>query len=381
LKVVCSSQSISGPHMSFSLKAIRCLLALMIGSTQASIAPACAELPGPPFATLEVVSDPKPAVKILLVGASLLCNCSIGRMLALITRESNPTLQIKIVEAGGGSYSFENQIEAGIARNVIESQGPWNFVILSENSGVQCHTPEAGVPAGTALVSSVRQANGVPILYEAWGDKLPTDYEKARAGCRTLADALHCDVLEVATGLKDCSAFVPGLPPLFDEDGHHLSVPGQFVVAVLLYAKVFGRAPRISPHTAQSVGLSPDSANSIASVASKFNAPYAMRIDPPKHSAFGNTSAPGQIGPHSGYGSAQRPVGSVQSGSPAPPPKKAVRVIKITSILGDTVMFTVDGTTARLRVGEQHQNIKLISIDGTKVKFSENGTEFTKQLF
>lgn len=108
------------------------------------------------------------------------------------------------------------------------------------------------------------------------------------------------------------------------------------------------------------------------------------------------------LSPNSGSKAAAPPTGktmvpqpATKKASPAAPPaapaeapleaKPAAvilsKLVRVTSIMDDTATLDVDGTSVKLKVGEEYKTIKLKSIDGSTIKLLEGGVEYSKTAY
>jgi hypothetical protein len=349
----------------------------------------------PSFATEQAftstVEDSKvpSATKVLFIGNSITYVGELPEVFAALLRSENSQMPLKIAEVGGPSYKLDDHIRAQQAKQELQSQGPWDYVVIQEQSTLPCTNPDKCIASATALADAARAASAVPLFYEIWGSGIEQDYDAAHNGCKTIASAMNCDILPIATALKVAQRSLPGVQ-LFAEDKHHLAAAGQYLAACVVYAKVLRRSPEGLPSNLRAAGieLTPDVAGQLQNFAwhslsagDSEMTPVVARDQPklPTQQAKAVESLiPSTPAAVSSVASEQSKLKYIQQPKAAQPLNSK---IKISSIMGDTVMLDIEGTAVRLKVGEQYKSIKLTAIEGNSIRVLENGIEYSKRFF
>lgn len=320
------------------------------------------------------------ASKILLIGNSLIYVGDLAGVFQALINDSNTNILLKLTEVGGPSYKLSEHITAKNALAEIESNQPWDAVIIQEQSALLWSEPEKCIESAAVFANATRSINATPLFYEIWGDDIENSYSHVHRNSKKIAAALHCDLLPVGTALYYARKEIPNINLL--SDGHHLGPVGQYVAACVLYGKVMKRSPEGLSSNLQSIGL-----NLPKEIAEKLqNAAWkSINSEPQLASDRSEAEAP----------SVKKTIPAAQGSSPLPgfAPRPSVMFkeskiekplsskVLIKSIMGDTVMMDIDGVSMKLKPGDQYKSLKLMSVEGNAVKFTENGIEYTKKLY
>ena len=74
------------------------------------------------------------SLKILFIGNSLLYGGDVPGVFLGMLKARDSQAAIKMREVVGGNYTLKNHIERGTAVNAIDNEGPWDYVVLQEQS-------------------------------------------------------------------------------------------------------------------------------------------------------------------------------------------------------------------------------------------------------
>jgi hypothetical protein len=317
------------------------------------------------------------ATKILLIGNSLIYVGDLPVVFQALLHDSERKIQLKLSEVGGPSYKLSEHIAAKQALAELESNQPWDVVVIQESSGIVLNQPEESFESAGAFANAARSINAKPLFYETWNDDVEAGYSNVHRNAKKIADVMRCELLPVGTAMYYARKAIPRIN-LFS-DRHHLGPIGQYLAACVLYGKVTGQSPVGLATSLRSIGLDlpPEIAHKLQEAASE-----SLKSEP--QSANAATPAVVKAGSLRVASPASATSGSTGRASSF----KEIKVlkslssrVKITAIMGDIVMFEVDGVALRLKPGMQHKALKLISVEGNAVRFSENGVECTKKLY
>ena len=187
-------------------------------------------------------SDKNPELKILFVGNSILFVGETPEQVVSLIRAANPKLRLKVSEVAGPAYSLQDHIDLGLAKTVIEKSGPWDYVIIQQNTYDMLADTRQTLNASKELVEIIRNAKAKPIFYETMGSGTMKYYEQSKAAAHRVSKKLKMDVLPVATALYSIKKQNRGLM-LFLPDLNHYSDAGVYAASCVTYSKIFGKIP------------------------------------------------------------------------------------------------------------------------------------------
>jgi lysophospholipase L1-like esterase len=154
----------------------------------------------------------------------------------------------------------------------------WRFVIIQEQSEIPAIASVRAsemVPAAETLVGDIRAAAATPVLLDTWAhrDGLPGT-NLGYAGMQAAIDEGYAElggalgVLVVPAGPAWAATLrIDPSTVLWQADGSHPSPAGTYLVACVLYARLFDASPVGIPETA---GLSSELARSLQAVAAQY---------------------------------------------------------------------------------------------------------------
>ena len=324
------------------------------------------------------------ATKILLIGNSLIYVGDLSGVFQALVNDSNTNILLKLTEVGGPSYKLSEHIAAKNALTEIESNQPWDAVVIQEQSALIWTEPEKCVESAAVFANAARSISATPLFYEIWGDDIENSYSHIHKNSKKIAAALHCDILPVGTAMYYARKEIPNINLL--SDGHHLGPVGQYLAACVLYGKVMKRSPEGLASNLQSIAL-----NLPKDIAEKLQKAAWESINSEPQLASDTAFRPGAEAPRVNKTVPAAQANSPLSGGFAAKSSGAFKESKIEkplsskilirSIMGDTVMMDVAGVSMKLKPGDQYKSIKLMSVDGNAAKFIENGIEYTKKLY
>jgi hypothetical protein len=130
---------------------------------------------------------------------------------------------------------------------VLLDKGPWDYVIMQEQSQMPFAYPKQSREYGIKLGEMIKARGGKPVLYLTWArQKQPENQEKINETYMAVADALNCSVAPVGMAWEKSRANRRELV-LFNRDGSHPSPAGTYLAACVMYATLFDAPPRGLP--------------------------------------------------------------------------------------------------------------------------------------
>lgn len=170
--------------------------------------------------------------------------------LALSARESRPLLAEQVLVGGA---TLESHLTRGEATRRIRkgsSAGPWDLVVLQEQSTRPLEDTAAMYRAVRALAAEARNVGARTVLYTTWARAArPLAQDTLTNAYRRIGGQVSAIIVPVgdAWALVRNDDAADGRT-LFVEDGSHPSPAGTYLAASVFYAVLYGRSP---------VGLAP----------------------------------------------------------------------------------------------------------------------------
>ncbi len=103
-------------------------------------------------------------LKVLFIGNSILYVGETPQVLVSLIRSTNGSPSLKVAEVGGPNFTLQNHLEAGLAKRSIEQNGPWDYVIIQQQTSELVSSEPRTVESARALLAPVR-ARGQPFCF------------------------------------------------------------------------------------------------------------------------------------------------------------------------------------------------------------------------
>jgi hypothetical protein len=242
-------------------------LAALIGLGAIGVARATAESCSP-FARGE-------CVRVLFLGNSYTYVNDLPAVFRHLARAGGRNVETGMVANGGETLAQH----AASPESLAAIRSPtWRFVIIQEQSEIPAIASARAsemVPAAETLVGDIRAAAATPVLLDTWAhrDGLPGT-NLGYAGMQAAIDEGYAElggalgVLVVPAGPAWAATLrIDPSTALWQADGSHPSPAGTYLVACVLYARLFDASPVGIPETA---GLSSELARSLQAVAGQY---------------------------------------------------------------------------------------------------------------
>jgi hypothetical protein len=186
-------------------------------------------------------SASKSALKILFVGNSLLYGGDVPGVFLGLIRAKDAQAPVKMSEVVGGNYTLKNHLENGGAVKALDNQGPWDYVILQEQSSHLGNNVSKSIEETHPLAAHILQNRSRLMVFDTWTKLIAPDYAIFSRCNEQFAQSLGADRVPVLTALAQAKG-IEGVK-LFVWDGHHLGSDGNYLAACMLYAKILRRSP------------------------------------------------------------------------------------------------------------------------------------------
>ncbi len=223
---------------------MRSFLALAIASVTACTS---ALADGKPFEQKFADSTSSDALKVLFVGNSLFYAGELPEVFAALVKAQDSTARLKVTEVGGSNYALSDHLKEKLAQETIQQHGPWDVVILGEQSSKAYNNVEECFPDAKAFDTMVRAVKARPVIFEVWTGSSNQDYYYDHEACKKLVAFTKEEAVPAGTALMYANQYKIKTD-LLDKDNHHLGKGGLYLVACVLYAKLYRRSPEGLPY-------------------------------------------------------------------------------------------------------------------------------------
>ncbi|RTL42382.1 MAG: hypothetical protein EKK48_10330 [Candidatus Melainabacteria bacterium] len=175
-------------------------------------------------------SSPK-SLKVLFIGNSILYWHNVPKIFADLTGAIDPQKRAKVAYVVGNNYSLKDHWDANAARKFIREFGPWDFVILQDQTNTEFSETAEENEYIEAFVKEVRSVHANPLLFQTYVDD-DQWAEESKANYEDLARRDMVKLLPVGTIWNHLRISNRQSLKLYDLDGHHPSMQGSFLIAL-----------------------------------------------------------------------------------------------------------------------------------------------------
>lgn len=201
------------------------------------------------------------ALRVLFLGNSYTSVNNLPQLFASVAASAGDAVLVDSNTPGG--YTLQGHSTNGVSQQKIKAGGPWDFVVLQEQSQLPSFPPtqvaSSVYPFARALVDSVAAFHPCAevVFYQTWGRKYGDAGNCAvwppvctYAGMdsllalryRTMADSNRAWISPVGAVWRHLRRTQPNLE-LYDADGSHPSLLGSYAAAACFYTTLFGKSP------------------------------------------------------------------------------------------------------------------------------------------
>ena len=200
-----------------------------------------------PRLTMQVTSSSDPsAPKILFVGNSFIYQAGVGALVAEMIKQGTHR-DPKVMQVVAGGFSLEKHWAGGVASKLIQQKGPWDYVVLQDQSEMAISNPQSLQDNAAKFADLARRNNAKTVLYETWSDRARPDLQQTITSVyRDAASNLHAAVVPVGEAFWKTRATYPNID-LYDRDSHHPSVAGGYLAACMFYSLFTGKSSQGLP--------------------------------------------------------------------------------------------------------------------------------------
>lgn len=229
------------------LKSFRVLFALILCGSVLTTA-----------ACFELAPDKRPVVNILFIGNSYTFFNEMPKIFKhLVNANSDSPVQVSYDMSAVGGADFKMHWERGEPLQKIQSRNDWHYVIFQNQSGwaMEDQRTKDAYSYGGMFAKEVFNHGGVPVVmmtwprqqgsldYQRWPWYKNFEYSYNRLKYTSYKVAGHMNGLAVPIG--DYWVLTLSKHPeisLYNPDGSHPSLQGSYLMALVLYKLVIGKA-------------------------------------------------------------------------------------------------------------------------------------------
>ncbi len=207
---------------------------------------------GKPWEERIASSTSSSAIKILFVGHSKMYLNNMPKMFAYIAQQKSAGQPLKIYSVSGDSYSLADHWQHGLAVNAIRNEGPWDYIVLFEASGLPEGIPAAYDKSVQAFAAEAAKAKARLVLVENYANT-PAASAAIHRTMLGFGARYHAYILPIGTAWTIVSKKHPSIS-LCQSDNHHPNSKGSYLMSCVCYAFFLGRKPTDLPKQFYAVG-------------------------------------------------------------------------------------------------------------------------------
>jgi hypothetical protein len=186
-------------------------------------------------------------LKILFIGNSITYYHDLPAMFAALARAANHGREPKVVQVVGGGLSLEDHWRNGEASRAIRDLGPWDYVVLQEQSDRAYYAWGKMFEYARRFDAEIRKAGAKTVLFvRPAGQDEPEAQAILDEGCDRLSKELAAIVAPCGTAWGAARRQHPDLI-LHDPDRGHPGPDGAYLSACVFYAVLYGKSPEGLP--------------------------------------------------------------------------------------------------------------------------------------
>jgi hypothetical protein len=165
----------------------------------------------------------------------------ITQQLALSAHEPRP-LETKVVAMMGAT--LQEHWDDGIALRKLKEDGPWDYVVLQEQSLMSLENPAAMREYSRLFDKEIKKAGAKTILFVPWAHREKPEQEASIvAAYQSLARDLGATLAPIGTAWQNAPTDDAGLTLYRADADSHPNARGSYLAACVLYATLYGKSP------------------------------------------------------------------------------------------------------------------------------------------
>jgi len=195
------------------------------------------------------------ALRVLFIGNSYTYYNDLPSMLAQFVSEVDERPILMYGDATIGGAALETHWNDGGALAMIQ-QGPWDYVVLQEGSGVHFAAPEIFLTYAQKFDEEIKKAGAETLLFQTWASSFdPGEQDIIDDAYLEVSQAIGADIVPVGSAWEKALFYEPDIG-LHSFDGYHPGPKGTYLAACVFYAYIYDRNPSGLPYRYVSNGAS-----------------------------------------------------------------------------------------------------------------------------
>lgn len=197
-------------------------------------------------------SAAQPPLRVLFIGNSYTYFNNLPEILEQLSQASKGRRRIKTAMVVAGGATLDRHWNTAAARQAL-TNGPWDYVVLQEQSSLGVPLTINGVPRitdwsrfhGSARLwaAEIKKAGAKTVFFLTWAATVaPEEQSNLTYAYMTIARELGAVVAPVGMAWQRMHRENPKVN-LYFRDGAHPGPPGSYLSACVLYATLIGRSP------------------------------------------------------------------------------------------------------------------------------------------
>ncbi len=183
-------------------------------------------------------------LRVLFIGNSLTYANELPAMIAALAENSKQKLTYKTLAYP--DFGLQDHWERGDAQKEI-AKGKWDVVILQQGPSALPESRQLLLEYVRRFAKEIRAAGAKPALYMVWSSITRfNDFPRVMESYKLAAEEINAMLLPVGAAWR--AAWKPDAKfALYAHDKFHPSVLGSYLAALVIYKKLFGKAPAEIP--------------------------------------------------------------------------------------------------------------------------------------
>jgi len=192
----------------------------------------------PAFTKIETSGAGAPTTKILFIGQSILFAYNTPHIFHLVASSKRPRENYLIEMVAQGGYSLKDHYEDGTALKELRRER-WNYVIIQESTMNQIANHPPYEQYAPFFDAEARKIGAIPIQFECYDESRDDDaHSRMHKEVIKVANMVHEPVIPVGSAWRYVTKYHPTIP-IFGPDYHHPSVLGTYLMACVIYSKLY----------------------------------------------------------------------------------------------------------------------------------------------
>ena len=216
------------------------VLSFILAFFLAAVPPAAAQnqVRQPAFVKIETSGEGTPTTKILFIGQSILFSYNTPHIFHMVASSKRPRENYLIEMVAQGGYSLKDHYEDGTALKEIRRER-WNYVIIQESTMNQIINYPPYEKYAPFFDAEARKVGAIPIQFECYDESTTDDaHSRMHKEVMKVANLVHEPVIPVGSAWRYVTKYHPTIP-IFGPDYHHPSVIGTYLMACVIYSKLY----------------------------------------------------------------------------------------------------------------------------------------------